>query len=390
MKKRLKIIRVTTKPMSLSILLKGQLKYMNNFHDMIAISSAGKELMEYEKEEGIKTISLNMTRKITPFKDIISLIKMIKILKKEHPDVVHSHTPKAGVISMLASALCKIPHRLHTVGGLPLMEANGIKRKILLFVEWLTYKCATKIYPNSYGLKKFILKNISIPKNKILVIGSGSSNGIDTDYFNRTKEVEKIALAYKKKFALSKMFSFIFIGRFVKDKGIEELLSVFARLSNKYKDTRLSLLGWEEKDLDPISYKAKKIIVSNKKIINLGFKKDIRSYLAASDCLVLPSYREGFPNVVLQAGSLEVPSIVSDINGCNEIIQNEDNGLLVKPKDEESLYFAMEKILLDKEFCKSLANSARKNIVKKFQKKIFYDKILAQYSKLNNRVFNKH
>jgi len=388
--KRLKIIRVTTKPISLSILLKGQLKYINKFHDMVAISSPGKELIDFKNEEGIKTISLNMTRKITPFKDIISLIKMIKILKKEHPDVVHSHTPKAGIISMLASVICKIPHRLHTVAGLPLMEATGLRRKILLFVEWLTYKCATKVYPNSYGLKKFILENISISKKKFLVIGSGSSNGIDTDYFNRTKEVKKMALTYKKKFALTKMFSFIFIGRIVKDKGIEELFRAFVRLSHKYKNTRLSILGWEEKDLDPISHDAKKIIATNKRIINLGFKKDVRPYLAASDCLVLPSYREGFPNVVLQAGSLMVPSIVSDINGCNEIIQNENNGLLVKPKDEESLYLAMEKILLDKNFCKSLAKSARKNIVKKFQRDIFYNEILAHYSSLNNRVFNKH
>lgn len=389
MKKRLKIIRVTTKPISLKILLKGQLKYIKKFHDMIAISSSGKELIEFENDEGIRTIPLNMTRKITPLRDIISLIKMIKILKKENPDIVHSHTPKAGIISMLASAFCKIPYRFHTVGGLPLMEEAGFKRKILLFVEWLTYKCATKVYPNSFGLKKFILENISIPKNKIKVIGSGSSNGIDIYYFNRTKDVEKDANFLKKKFGLNKMFTFIFIGRIVKDKGIEELVKAFTRLSKKRKHIRLFLLGWEEKDLDPISSSIKKIIYRNKQIFKLGFKKDIRPFLAVSDCLVLPSYREGFPNVVLQAGSMQVPSIVSNINGCNEIITNGKNGLLIKPKDQESLYLAMEKILLDLKFRKSLAKPARVNIIRNYRRDKFLKEILALYSNLKKQHF-KH
>ena len=141
--------------MSLSILLKGQLKFISKFHDVIAVSSSGKELIEFEAEEGIRTIPLNMTRKITPIQDIVSLIKMIKIFNKEQPDVVHSHTPKAGIISMLASFMCRVPHRLHTVGGLPLMETTGLKRKVLLFVEWLTYKCSTKIFPNSQGFATY-------------------------------------------------------------------------------------------------------------------------------------------------------------------------------------------------------------------------------------------
>ena len=132
MVKKFKIIRVTTKPVAFRILLKDQLKYLNKFHDVVAISSPGKDLTKFGKSENIKTISLNMTRKISPIKDIISLIKMIKILRMERPDVVHSQTPKAGIISMLASVICKVPHRIHTVGGMPLMEATGSKKKIII------------------------------------------------------------------------------------------------------------------------------------------------------------------------------------------------------------------------------------------------------------------
>ncbi len=382
MKKKLKILRVTTKPIALKILFKDQLRFINKFHDVIAISNPGKELKEVKKQEGVRTISLKMTRYISPIKDLVSLINMISILNKEKPDVVHSHTPKAGFISMVASALCGIPNRFHTVGGLPLMESHGLKKIILLFIEWLTYKCATRIFPNSYGLKKFILKNINVSKNKISVIGSGSTNGINTKYFNKNNKIYKTSIQIKKKFGLKNIFSFIFIGRIVKDKGIDELIEAFNKLNHKYKNTKLILIGWEE-NLDPISATAKKIIYFKKSIINLGYKKDVRPFLLASNCLVLPSYREGFPNVVLQAGSMNIPSIVSNINGCNEIIQNNFNGLYIKPKNSQSLYLAMEKILINKHLYKSLVKRTRKNIVKNFRQDIIHNKILSLYSELN-------
>ena len=241
-KKKLKIIRVTTKPISLSVLLKGQLKFINKFHEVIGVSSPGKELIEAENYEGIKTIPINMTRKISPIKDLISLIRVIKVFRKLRPDVVHSHTPKAGIISMLASVICRIPHRLHTVAGLPLMESSGFRRKILLFVEWLTYFCATKVYPNSYGLKEFIQKNISIPTSKIKVIGYGSSNGVDTEFFNRSQKIDSEALELKNKFSLENNYTFIFIGRIVRDKGVEELLKAFTKLNDEFINIRLMIL----------------------------------------------------------------------------------------------------------------------------------------------------
>lgn len=386
MGKKLKIIRVTTVPVSLKTLLKGQLKFINRFHDVVGISSQGQELFDVENDEGIKIIPLDMSRQISLVNDFVSLVKMISVLRKERPDIVHSHTPKAGIISMVAAIICRVPHRLHTVAGLPLMEASGIKRRVLLFVEWLTYKCATKVYPNSNGLKQFILDNIPIPKGKLFVIGFGSSNGVDTVYFDRTAEINRAVVSCRETLALNGVFSFIFIGRIVKDKGVEELLYAFERLNIVYENTRLLVVGWEESEFDPISSDAKEILALNKNVINLGFKNDVRPFLASSDCLILASYREGFPNVVLQAGSMQIPAIVSDINGCNEIIDNEVNGLLVAPKSIDCLYLAMERILLDKQLCKSLGKSARKKIVEKFSRDTFHGEILAQYSSLGSRL----
>ncbi len=383
MKKKLKIIRVTTKPEALQVLLRGQLKFINNFYNVIGLSSPGKELNNVKIKEGIKVIPLEMTRKITPLKDIFSLIGMIRIFNKEKPNIVHSHTPKAGIVSMIASVICRVPNRIHTVAGLPLKESTGLRKKLLLFVEWLTYKCATKVYVNSNGLRKYILKNIEIPKKKISIIGHGSSNGVDTEFFSETDKIKASALNFQKKNNLINKFIFIFIGRIVRDKGIEELLRAFVKLNDKLNYTRLIILGRQEKDLDPITQEAKSIMFFNKNIINLGYKSDVRTYLAASNCLVLPSYREGFPNVVLQAGSMKIPAIVTNINGCNEIIKNKINGLIVQPKKMNSLYIAMRKIASDRKLSKSLKSSARRNIINKFSKDEFFKKVLNIYLNLD-------
>ena len=383
LQKKLKIIRIATEPEALQVLLRGQLRFLNNFHKVIGLSSPGKQLNNVKIHEGIRVIPLEMTRKVTPLKDIFSLMRMIKIFKKEKPDVVHSHTPKAGIISMVASIICDVPNRIHTVVGLPLMESYGLKKKLLLLVEWLTYRCATKVYVNSNSLKKYILKNISISPKKISVIGHGSTNGVDIEFFNKNDKINISAITFKRKFNLINKFTFIFIGRIVKDKGIEELLKAFVKLNNKISNTRLILLGRQEQDLNPINDEAKNTILSNKNIINLGYRNDVRTYLTASNCLVLPSYREGMPNVVLQAGSMKIPSIVTNINGCNEIIKNKVNGLIVQPKNINSLYLAMKKITTDRKLCNSLKNSARINVVNKFSQNEFLKKILKIYSNLD-------
>ena len=377
-----KLIRITTVPISLKILLKNQLKYMNQYFEVVAVSSKGKELSDVEKDEGIRTVKLNMSREITPVKDLISLIKMIFLLLQEKPDIVHTHTPKAGIVGMVASWVIGVPHRLHTVAGLPVMEATGRKKKLLLMVEKLTYACATKVYPNSYGLQEYILENDLTDKNKLKVIGHGSSNGIDTSHFDRTVEVLNQSKQIKEKYNLEKKFVFCFVGRVVKDKGVNELLYSFDKLTEKFDNIRLLIVGHFEEALDPISGQSHKILEENKNIINVGFQKDIRPYLASSDCFVLPTYREGFPNVVLQASSMGISSIVTNINGCNEIIKHNENGLIIEPKEKDQLYSAMKKYLEDEELARKLSSNSRKDILTKYDRKVFYQYLREEYNEV--------
>ncbi|WP_194767574.1 glycosyltransferase family 4 protein [Tamlana sp. I1] len=381
-----KIIRVTTVPISLSRLLQGQLKFMSNNFDVIGVSSNTENQLDlFSKSENIPTIAVKMTRKITPFQDLDSLWKLYRIFKKEKPFIVHSHTPKAGTVSMIAARIAGVPHRLHTIAGLPLIEATGPKRTLLNIVEKLTYSCATKIYPNSFGLQDIIVENKFTSNKKLKVIANGSSNGIDTEYYNpelyeKSKELNELRnhLNIKKE-----DFVYVFVGRLVTDKGINELISAFNKLSKNHEHIKLLLVGTYENDLDPLYPETLTSIQNNKNIISTGWVEDVRPYLAISDSLTFPSYREGFPNVVMQAGAMKLPCIVTNINGCNEIIKHNETGFIIPVKDKESLYNAMLFVLNNITEAKNMGAKCRTHIISNFERKVVWNALLDEYNRLN-------
>ncbi len=387
-----KLIRITTVPISFKVLLKGQLRFMaSNGFDVKGVSSEGEELREVRENEGVVMEAINMSRKITPFQDFKSLWKMWNFLRKEKPQIVHTHTPKAGIIGMLAARLAGVPHRLHTVAGLPLMEATGIKRKILNFVEKLTYSSATRVYPNSKGLYDFILQNHFTQSNKLKIIANGSSNGINTTFFSpeQVTETERVTLREKLNIQPDD-FVFVFVGRIVSDKGINELIKVFSELqaagNNEQIGIKLLLVGGLESDLDPLNPETLAEINQNKDIISVGFQQDVRPFFAISDALVFPSYREGFPNVVMQAGTMGLPSIVSDINGCNEIIVEGENGLIIPPKNVEKLKEKMLTLAKDKNLYAKLKENSRRMIESRYEQSVVWNALLEEYEGLLQSV----
>jgi glycosyltransferase involved in cell wall biosynthesis len=379
-----KLIRITTVPMALKHLLKGQMSFMSkNGFDVIMISADGQELNDVIESEKCKHFTVPFTRKITIIKDLYATYKLYRILRREKPDIVHTHTPKAGIVGMLASYFARVPARLHTVAGLPLVEITGFKRFILNFVERLTYRCSTMVYPNSFGLKEIILKNRFTRKNKLRIIGNGSSNGIDTSYFDSElfssleNNTLKSELGVK-----SNDFVFIFVGRVVSDKGINELVEAFDRFCLLEQDIKLLIVGPLEDELDPLNKQTKLLINNNDNIISVGYQNDVRPYFAISNSLVFPSYREGFPNVVMQAGAMGLPSIVSDINGCNEIIENNINGLIIRVKSVQTIYDAMIKITSDKYLFNKLRLNSRDYIKIKYKREALWGMLLNEYEDL--------
>ena len=373
-----KLMRITTVSLSLDVLLKGQLAFFNRYFEVVGIASGEEELHRVAEREGIRTINIPMAREISLWQDMHSLILLIGLFIKERPSIVHANTPKASLLSMIAAWLTRVPHRIYTVTGLRFETASGAFRKLLITMEKITCWCATTVIPEGEGVKKALIRE-RITDKPLKVIFHGNINGVDTQYYVRTADVNLLASEIREE----GKFTFCFVGRIVKDKGINELVSAFVRLHREQPDIRLILVGPFERELDPVLPETEHQIFNHPAISFVGFQQDIRPYLVASDALVFPSYREGFPNVVLQAGAMGLPSIVTDINGCNEIIEEGENGVIIPPRDKERLYRAMKYFVEHKE--KEVAGMARKArpiIIERFEQHMVWEELLSEYQTL--------
>lgn len=381
-----KLLRISTVPHSLDLLLKGQLKYMKGRGlDVYMLSSPGKEVPAMEEREGVSHIAVPLSRSLNPIADLVSLWKLVRVIKKLRPDIVHSHSPKAGTIGMLAAWICRVPVKIHTVAGLPLMETTGGKRKLLMTVERWTYRFADWVLPNSMELRDFILKEKLISNgSKLKVLGKGSSNGIDLEYFRRSEEVLNKAAELKQALQILPEDTVLgFVGRLAFYKGIDELVSAFKELSARHSLLKLVLVGPFE-DLNPLKQETLDYINENKNIILTGHQQDIRPYLALSDIFVFPSYREGFPQSLMQACAMQLPCITTNINGCNEIVFDGVNGLLVPAKSVTALVDACEKLISDKALRISLAEVGRKYIEDHFEQRTFWNGIYNFYEEVQS------
>ena len=375
-----KLIRITTVPLSLDKLLEGQLSFMQDHFEVIAISADKPYLERIAQRERVGYFMIPLTRKITLFKDLCALWKLYRYFKVQRPAIVHTHTPKAGIVGMLAARMAGIPIRIHTVAGLPLMEATGAKRKLLNWVEKKTYSCATHVWPNSIGLRDFILQEKFASPTKLEVIANGSSNGISVDYFDPSKYSDVQNATLKRNMGIPEAdFTFIFVGRLVGDKGINELVAAFKNLHKKHSSISLVLVGPLETALDPLDPETILTIETHVKIFSVGYQNDVRPFFAFAKALVFPSYREGFPNVVLQAGAMGLPSIVTDINGCNEIVIPKLNGSIIPTKNKVALERAMETTILENE---DFSERCRKHIVDNYRREHVWNTMLDRYRKL--------
>ena len=362
----LKIIRATTIPLSLDTFCKGMLKDLSKEYQVVALSSPGEELNRVAEREGVRTIAVPMERHISPFKDVRSLLSIIRVFRRERPFLVHSMTPKAGLLCMMAAKWTKVPVRVHTFTGLVFPSSTGLKRQLLIFTDKITCFCATHIIPEGQGVKKDMLNNV-ITKKPLTVLGFGNARGVDMDYFSIRTEVNNkmVELGLRDECR----FIFLYVGRIVRDKGINELVDAFRRLYSTYPQTRLVLVGPYEDDLDPISQETREIISEFDDIMSVGSKagEELLAYYAASDCFVLPSYREGFPNTVLEAGAMGLPCIVTDINGSREIIIDGYNGCIIPPHDSDALYEAMKWMVDNPDKRKAMSSVARDHIRRHFE-----------------------
>lgn len=341
--------------MSLNIFCNGLLKELQEEgYDVVALSSPDEDLKELGEREGVRTIGVQMERHVSPLKDLVSLVKLTRVLREEKPDMVHSMTPKAGLLCMMAAKMANVPVRVHTFTGLVWPTATGLSRKILMMTDRITCACATHIVPEGEGVKQDLQRCIT--QKPLKVLGYGNVKGVDLDYWKRKTERKE-----------HQPLTFVFVGRIVRDKGLNELVAAFVKLNQLFPNTQLLLVGPYEEKLDPVSPETKHVIDTCKGIKAVGGQKDVLPFYEQSDVLVFPSYREGFPNVVIEAGAMELPSIVTDINGSREIIEHGTNGLIVPSHDEQALFDAMRWMTEHPEERDKMAMNARPLVASRYE-----------------------
>ena len=381
--KHIKIIRSTTVAESLGF-CRGLLRELReeDGYEVVAVSSPDRRLDEVAEREGVRTVAVPMERHISPLKDLKSLINLVRAFRKERPTMVHSMTPKAGLLSMMAAWMTRVPVRVHTFTGLVFPTATGLTQKILILTDRITCACATHVIPEGEGVKND-LTNYRITKKPLKVLGHGNVRGIDLEHYNPELPEVKAEAA---KLRNDGVFTFVFVGRLVGDKGINELVGAFERLHKEYPATRLLLVGPEESNLDPLKPETLAKIKENPSIEAVGSQPDVRPWFVAADVLVFPSYREGFPNVVIEAGAMGLPSIVTDINGSREIIIEGRNGIIIPARDEDALYQAMKQMVDNPDQLKSMASEARPLIASRYEQSYVRRCLKEYYKEIINNI----
>lgn len=378
-----KLLRLTTADISLDVLLKGQLKFLNDYYEVVGVAADTGLLENVEQREGIRTVAVPMHREISLWADLKCLWNLFWLFRRERPYILHANTPKGSLLAMLAGWLARVPHRIYLVTGLRYQGATGAFRWILMTMERLSCLCATKVIPEGKGVKKALLMD-GITRKPLRVVHYGNINGIDTAYYSQEAlSKDRIALRQELHFSDSD-FVFVFIGRIVRDKGMNELADAMKALVKEYPACKLILVGSFEPE-DPLEDDRESFFKTSEHVCFVGWQNDVRPYLAAADALVFPSYREGFPNVVLQAGSMGLPSIVTDINGCNEIVFDGYNGYIIPPHSEKALEQMMRKFLTTPKEVARMAANARSSIVERYEQRDVWNALLEVYQTIDDK-----
>jgi glycosyltransferase involved in cell wall biosynthesis len=375
----MKIARIASVPFFLNNHLRQQIiDCAKGGNELVLISSGGPEVSELKKIKGIRFIQVNIQRDISLFQDTISLFKIFFVLNKERFDVIHSTTPKAGFIAALAGLVARVPIRLHTFTGQAWAETLGIKRQIAKFCDRIIIRLNTCCYADSYSQLEFMVQELVAKRNQIKVLGDGSLAGVNLTRFSRKlKNLDTRSILDDLSIPPSHVV-ITFIGRITRDKGIRELILSIRSLKSRGAKCTLLLVGPEESDAQEI-YKATRIFdIPN--IHRVGYQSKPENLLIRTDILCIPSYREGFGNVVIEAAAMGVPTVGTDIPGLRDAVVNNKTGILVPPKDVDQLTKALEFLVNNRALRCEMGRNAYLRVCEKFDSNLVSDLVLREYS----------
>jgi glycosyltransferase involved in cell wall biosynthesis len=363
--------------------LKGQVNFLvKKGFEVILISGPGEEISLLAKLENARLYNINFTKRISPFNDLMNLIRIIRIIRTEKPELVNAGNPKSGFLIMLACWLTRIPNRIFTLHGLLSDTKSGFAEWLITLTEKISCRIAKKVIVVSPSLKEHAIRRKILRPAKGIVIEKGSSNGIDLEYFSRNPETIASAkkLQHDLKLAGNEMIMG-FVGRLSKDKGIDLLFAAFNRLKKDYPLIRLLIAGPIERG-DPFSRKTWHQLYEDDHVFYLGKLLDIAPVYCLMDFLLLSSFREGFGNVLIEAAAMEVPVIAPDIPGCRDSLKPGYNGELFHSGDIEDLVSVIEKMIRNEEQGNFYRGNGRKFVSENFQREKIWQGQLQIYQQL--------
>lgn len=379
----MKIARIATVPFFLQNHLRQQIcATVAAGHEVALISSSGLEVPLLAAIPGVRFYRIEIPRKISPLRDFLAFWELLKLFRRERFDIAHSTTPKAGILCAIAGLIARIPIRLHTYTGQPWMELHGVMRFLAKAGDLLTASLNTMNYADSFSQRGFLLEQRIVLEEKLTVLGSGSLAGVDIQRFDRTRFSDQLTNVLEQLEISEHSLVITFVGRLTRDKGISELVEAFTRLSCKNNYCVLLLIGPQEPMQDPLPLETLASIHKNPQIVEVGYSANPEKYLAITDIFCIPSYREGFGNVVIEAAAMGVPTVASDIVGLRDAVVNDVTGVLVPAKDVDALVSALDKLISNPQLRQQMGEHAKARTIKDFDSTKVNAEVLKEYNRL--------
>jgi glycosyltransferase involved in cell wall biosynthesis len=380
--RRIDVLHAVTSSVSL-VLLRGQLAYLRaaGFHPAV-VCSPGPQLEETRETESIPVFTVEMEREISPLKDLVALVRASQLVRRLRPMISNCGTPKAGLLVGLAAWLNRVPCRIYTLRGLRVETARGPKRWLLLLTERIACGCAHRVICVSPSLRQRVVELGVVPPEKTIVLASGSSNGVDPSRFSSTPERLADAAEIRRRLGIDPYCPVIgYVGRLTSDKGIPELIAAFRLIRQSFPDVVLLLVGSYEEG-DPVPPETCAAIESDSGVIRVDFTSEIATYYFVMDMLVLPTHREGFPNVVLEAQAASRPVVTTRATGASDSVCDGVTGLLVPVGDTVALADGLMKLLSNRELAQRMGRAGRERVIREFRHETIWEALTGFYREL--------